>query len=190
MQIKFLLFYVFYVVKAFLDYFARYGIPDEILHDLGTDITSELMHVVLTYYGVCQIKNSVAHPQTNTAVERFHCILKSMIRTLSYEHNIAWDEALRFLLPSYREVPLAEYGFSPYELLFGRYVGGPLSIVLDDWWESKGQASPNVVQYMLQVSDKLDSTLEIVHKQQADAQVKSKVWYDKKQKLKNTKKAI
>ena len=84
------------VVKALLDYFARYGIPDEILHDLGTDFTSELMHVVLTYYGVCQIKSSVAHPQTNAAVERFHCTLKSMIRALSYEHNIEWDEALPF----------------------------------------------------------------------------------------------
>ncbi len=176
------------VVKALLDYLARYGIVDEILHDLGTDFTSELMQVVLKFYGVCQIQSSVAHPQTNTAVERFHGTLKSMIRALSHEHGIEWDDALPLLLFAYREVPVAEYGFSPYELVFGRYVRGPLSIVYDNWWESsEGQSSPHVVEYMLNLRDKLDIALETVHKRQAEAQADAKVWYDKKARCKEFK---
>jgi transposase InsO family protein len=89
------------VIRALLDYFARYGIVDEILHDLGTDFTSELTQVVLKFYGVCQLHSSVSHPQTNTAVERFHCTMKSMIRALSYEHGIEWDDALPLLLFAY-----------------------------------------------------------------------------------------
>jgi hypothetical protein len=176
------------VVRALIDYFSRFGIVSEILHDLGTDFMSELMRVVMAFYGVCQIQSNVSHPQTNTAVERFHRTLKSMMRALAFEHHMEWDEALPLLLFAYREVPVAEYGFSPYELVFGRYVRGPLSIVYDNWWETGEQtASPHVVDYMLQLRNKLDLTLNTVHSRQAEAQVESKLWYDKKARAKEFK---
>jgi hypothetical protein len=48
--------------------------------------------------------------------------------------------------------------------------------VYDDWWEAgEREASPHVVQYMLNLRDKLERVLDIVHKQQVDAQAYNKV---------------
>ena len=60
------------VVRSLLDFIARFIIPEEVLHDLGSDFMSELMQVILSFYGITQLKSSVTHPQTNTAVEHFH----------------------------------------------------------------------------------------------------------------------
>ena len=68
------------VLKAFSDFIARFGIPDEVLHDLGADFTSTLFQVYLNLYGISQLKCSVAHPQTNTVCEKTHRNLKAMLK--------------------------------------------------------------------------------------------------------------
>lgn len=169
------------VARAFSDFVSRFGIPDEVLHDLGSDFTSELFTVLLSFYGVTQLKCSVAHPQTNTVVERFHRTLKAMLTAYVYQCKGEWDQVLCHVLFALREVPVAEYGFSPYEMLFGRHVRGPLSIVFDSWWESgENQASPHVIDYMLNVRENVQNALDTVHCNQAEAQQKAKVYYDKK----------
>jgi hypothetical protein len=169
------------VARTFSDFISRFGIPDELLHDLGSDFTSELFSVYLSFYGVTQLKCSVAHPQTNTAAERFHRTLKSMLTAYVYQCKGEWDEGLGHVLFALREVPVSEYGFSPYEMLFGRHVRGPLSIVFDAWWEAgEHQASPNVVDYMLELRENLQCALDTVHGNQVEAQAKAKVYYDKK----------
>ena len=81
----------------------------------------------------------------------------------------------------YREVPVADYGFSPYELVFGRHVQEPLALVFDSWWEAgKHQASPHVVDYTLMVRDRVQVALATVHAKQFEAQQKAKVRYDRK----------
>ena len=44
-----------------------------------------------------------------------------------------WDECLPYLLFVYREVPQESAGFSPFELLYGRKVRGPLDVLRDKW---------------------------------------------------------
>ncbi len=169
------------VVKALLDFIARFGIPGSILSDLGTDLNAELMQVLLSYYGVAHVKTSVSHPQTNNQCERFHRTMKQMIRAFLDQYDADWDEALCHLLFAVREVPIAEYGFSAYELLFGRYVRGPLSIVYDAWWEAEeNNVSTHVVDYMMQLRERLDTAMEYANNRQAEAQEKTKVYYDKK----------
>jgi hypothetical protein len=50
---------------------------------------------------------------------------------VSRQSNI-WDTYLPYLLFAYREVPQASTGFSPFELLYGRKVKGPLGLVYDN----------------------------------------------------------
>lgn len=40
-----------------------------------------------------------------------------------------WDTLLSYILFAYREGPQDSTGFSPFELLYGRYVRGPLSLI-------------------------------------------------------------
>ena len=42
-----------------------------------------------------------------------------------------WDEYLPYLLFAYREAPQESIGFSPFELLYGRRLRGPLDLLRD-----------------------------------------------------------
>ena len=42
------------------------------------------------------------------------------------EEGKDWDKLLPYVLFTYREVPQATSGFSPFELLYGQAVQGPL----------------------------------------------------------------
>lgn len=106
-----------------------------------------------------------------------------MLKTYLSQYASDWDDALCFVLFAYREIPVSEYGFSPLELVFGRNMKGPLSLLFDSWWESgEGQASPHVVDYMLRLRGQLQCALDVIHEQQRQAQDKAKVWYDKRAK--------
>ena len=127
------------VAKCMIEYFSRFGLVNECLHDLGSEFTSELFKVFLDYFGIDQLKCTVMHPQTNGIVERFHRCLKDMLKGFVDQYSDDWDEALPFLLFAYREVPIATYGYSPFELVYGRHVRGPLNTVFDNWWEDEGR---------------------------------------------------
>jgi len=62
---------------------------------------------------------------------------------------------------AYREVPQESTGFSPFELLFGRYVRGPLD-VLKESWETKHTTGEDVLTYMTEIREKLASVTELV----------------------------
>ena len=47
---------------------------------------------------------------------------------------------LPYLLFAYREVPQSTTGFSPFELLYGREVRGPLDMVREEWEANKKSA--------------------------------------------------
>ena len=66
------------------------------------------------------------HPQTDGLVERFNQTLKQMLRKAATEEGKDWDKLLPYLLFAYWGVPQASTGFSPFELLYGRQVRGPL----------------------------------------------------------------
>ena len=66
-------------------------------------------------------------------VERFNITLKSMLRKLVEGEGKNWDVFLPYLLFAYREVPQSSTGFSPFELLYGREVRGPLDVLRETW---------------------------------------------------------
>jgi hypothetical protein len=172
------------IAQSVMDFVSRFGTPKEILHDLGADFTSELFQVFLNYFGISQLKCSVAHPQTNTCAERWHATLKRMLRSYVAQCDDQWDDALCYLLFAFRGVEIAEYGYSPYEMVFGQQVHGPLQLVYDTWWESDAQqVSPNVIEYMSLIRERMQHALDTVHANQAIAQQKGKTWYDKKARM-------
>ena len=77
----------------------------------------------------------------------------------------------------YREVPQASTGFSPFELLYGRAVRGPLDIVKGAWEGSK-LTKDNVVSYVLGVQNKLSKMASLAAEHLHEAQVDQKRWYD------------
>lgn len=79
------------------------------------------------------LQASPYHPQTDGLVECFNRLLKGLLRKAAVEDGKDWDKLLPDLLFAYQEVPQATTGFSPFELLYGRGVRGPLGILRESW---------------------------------------------------------
>ena len=89
-----------------------------------------------------------------------------------------WDKLLPYLLLAYREMPQASTGFSPFELLYGRAVQGPLDVIRETW-EADERSDDSVVSYLLATQEKLWDMAEIVEENLTKAQSKQKRWYNK-----------
>ena len=70
---------------------------------------------------------------------------------------------------AYSETPVADLGFSPYELVFGYPVNSPLAVVYNLWWNN----DPKVCEYA-------ERAKEVVYEQRLINQAKDKAWYDRK----------
>ena len=68
---------------------------------------------------------------------------------------------LQYLLFAYREVPQSPTGFSPFELLYGRSVRGPLDVVREAW-EKEEKSDESVVSYVFAMREQLEKMIEHV----------------------------
>ena len=165
------------VAEALIIFFSMFGIPNEILTDHGTNFMAKLMKEVYRLLGVKPIRTNPYHPQTDGLVERFDQILKLMLRRTVMEGK-KWDCLLPYLLFAYREVPQVSTGFSPFELLYGRKVRGPLDVIKDAWEVDEG-SSESVVSYLIAMREKLEGMIDLVRKNEERAKEKEKEWYDR-----------
>ena len=163
------------VAEELIKVFSRVGVPREILTDQGTNFTSQLLIELYRMLHIQPIRTTPYHPQTDGLVERFNQTLKLMLRKTAVKEGIDWDKMLPYVLFAYREVPQTSTGFSPFELLYGYQVRGPLD-VLKETWQSSEKSEESVVSHVLSIRDKMkilaDANLGIAQQQQ-------KKWYDR-----------
>ena len=144
--------------------FSRVGIPKEILTDQGTNFTSQLLVELYRLLNVHGIRTTLYHPQTDARdglVERFNQTLKAMLRRTVTEERKDCNKHLPYLLFAYHEVPYASTGFSPFELLYGRAVRGPLDVI-NATWEADEKSDESVVSYVLSIQERLTKMAELV----------------------------
>jgi len=90
---------------------------------------SGIFQQVMHQLGITQCKSSAYHPQFQGAIERFHQTLKTMMRTCCLDCDNNWDKGVHLLLFAVRESIQDSLGFSPFELVFGHSVHGPLKVL-------------------------------------------------------------
>ena len=170
-----------HIAEELVKVFSRVGIPQEILTDQGSNFTSQLLSEIYRLLHVHPIRTSPYHPQTDGLVERFNKTLKSMLRKASADIGKDWDKLLPYLLFAYREVPHESTGFSPFELLYGRSVRGPLDVIKETWVASK-RSTESVISHVLAMREKLTRMTELVHDNLTNAQHRQKKFYDQQAK--------
>ena len=116
------------VAETLLDMYSHLEIPGEVLSDLGTQFVSKCMEEVLRLLSIKRLTTTPYHPICNELVECFNDTLKKMLRRLCDEQPRQWHRFVNPLLFTYREAPQEATGFSPFELLYGRTVCGPVQI--------------------------------------------------------------
>nr|XP_027219647.1 uncharacterized protein LOC113811983 [Penaeus vannamei] len=145
------------VAEAMVEIFCRIGIPRQVLSDRGTQFTSAMMEEVLRLLSIKGLKTTPYHPMCNGLCERFNGTLKKMLKRMAAEQPKEWPRYLAPLLFAYREVPQSSLKFSPFELVYGRTVRGPLQILL--------------------------STCDLAKQELLKAQETQKAYYDRKAKV-------
>ncbi|XP_071063354.1 uncharacterized protein [Pseudochaenichthys georgianus] len=141
---------------------------------------STLLKQVYHLLGIRSLRTTPYHPQTDGLTERFNQTLKQMLRKFVNNSGTDWDQWLPYLLFAYREVPQASTGFSPFELLYGHEVRGPLSLLREIWEGNKArEGSVNIVSYVVQMRDRLEKMSQLAQSHMAVAQQQQKSWYDR-----------
>lgn len=171
------------VAEAMMAIFSRVGFPREILSDRGSQFTSDMMSEVSRLISVKQLHTTPYHAMANGLVERFNGTLKSMLKRMCDERPRDWDRYVDALLFAYREVPQEGTGFSPFELLYGRTVRGPMSILKELWsGESLQPIVRSTYEYVFELRNRLQDTCELAQASLARSKVKQKRLYDRKAK--------
>ena len=152
-----------HVAEELVRVFARVGLSKEVLTDQGTNFTSQLLAELYRLLGVKAIRTSPYHPQTDGLVERFNQTLKEMLRKSAAEDGKDWDKLIPYVLFAYREVPQESTGYSPFELLYGRDVRGPLDVLKEEW-ESNTKTDESVAAHVLLMRDRMEKMAELVEK--------------------------
>ena len=78
---------------------------------------SSIFQQVMHELGIKQYRSSAYHPESQSALERFHQTLKNMKRSYCYDTEKDWDEGIHLLLFAVRESVQESLGFSPFELV-------------------------------------------------------------------------
>ena len=120
---------------------------------------SSIFQQVMHELGIKQYRSSAYHPESQGALERFHQTLKNMIRSYCVDTERDRDEGIHLLLFTVRESIQESLGFSPFELVFGHTVHGPLKLLKEQFF-SQEDTTLNLLQYVSDFRSKLVTACE------------------------------
>jgi len=112
--------------------FARYGLPEKIHSDRGSQFTGNLMNEVGQVLGY-QITHTPAYHAQSNPVERSHRSIGECVRSMLEEDAAtSWEQALPAVLFALRTAVHRSTKLTPFRLLFGRDAQLPLDMLFGD----------------------------------------------------------
>jgi len=127
-----------------------------------------------------QLVTTPYRPFCNDLIEKFNGTLKNMLRHVCAEKPKDSDRYIGPLLFAYREMKQDSLGYSPFELLYGRTVRGPMSILRELMTNEKVEPEDKTTyQYVLDLKDRLQSTCEMAQIELQKSHIKQKKYYDR-----------
>ena len=166
------------IAKELLKIFTRVGVPEEVLMDQGTNFMSGLLGEIYRILQIKRIRTTPYHPQIDGLVERFNGTFKSMIKKFTRKNKKDWDEYLPYLLFAYREVPQESTGFSPFEMLYGRRVRGPLDVLRESWTGEQEDEVPTIT-HIVEIRERMAEMADLVQQNAEQAQNRQRKYYDR-----------
>ncbi|GFW49970.1 retrovirus-related Pol polyprotein from transposon 17.6 [Trichonephila clavipes] len=89
-----------------------------------------------------------------------------------------WDKHLPSILLALRTVSHESTGYTPSELVYGKNLRTPETLVMEHWMEPEEEGDL-VTEYMFKLINRLKRCQEIAINKMEEMQVKRKTWYDK-----------
>nr|ABA94235.1 retrotransposon protein, putative, unclassified [Oryza sativa Japonica Group] len=113
---------------------ARFGVPNRIITDNGTQFTSELFGDYCEDMGIKLCFTSPAHPRSNGQVERANAEILKGLKTKTFnilkKHGDSWIEELPAVLWANRTTPSRATGETPFFLVYGAEAVLPSELTL------------------------------------------------------------
>ena len=139
---------------------------------------SGVFQQVMYELGIHQYRSSAYHPQSQGAIGRFLQTLKNMFKTYCNKTGKDWDEGVHLLFFAVRDSVQESLGFSPFELVFGHSVRGPLKLYKEKLL-SEDYFSLNILSYVSNCRHNLSEACELARNNLRSVQSKMKERYDK-----------
>lgn len=118
------------VAKTFVtNYVSRFGVPQFMTTDQGTQFESHLMEELNKMLGIQRIRTAAYNPKHNGMVERWHRTLKASIRCIEESPN--WSEILPLVLLGLRTTVREDLEASPAEMLYGETLRIPGAMLVE-----------------------------------------------------------
>ncbi|KZS02684.1 Uncharacterized protein APZ42_000181 [Daphnia magna] len=116
--------------------FTKYGSPEVVLTDKGTNFLSSLIQEVCKLFKVKQRRTTAYHPQTDGLVERFNRTLCDMLACYISDQPANWDKYLPFVTFAYNTAKQASTQETPFFLFFGQEPIMPNDIKINRRYET------------------------------------------------------
>ena len=113
--------------KFFSCWIVRFGIPDYLITDQGSQFEGDLFQDLLARLGIQRNRTTAYHPQSNGLIERAHSTLKNSIRCLANQFP-DWEKALPSALYAMRTA-ISNLGTSPSLVIYGEQIAIPSVLV-------------------------------------------------------------
>ena len=96
-----------------------FEVPESLLTHRGDNLLSHLVLDVCSLLGIQKLNITAYHPECNSMVEWFNCILKSMLLKRVVQFGAQWEKNLSAVLWAYRNKMHETTGETPSFLFFG-----------------------------------------------------------------------
>ena len=157
--------------------FAEYGIPLQIVSDLGPELQGNLMTEMCRALGIDKMRTSAYRPQGNSQVERWHRTLNSLLGKVVSESQRDWPARVPGVVAAYRATIHESTGFTPNRLLFGRETHMPLDLAYGVDAE-EAQRSDSYDHYVSDMQDRLRQDYALAREHLGKSVRRNKKSYD------------
>ena len=167
------------VAEALIAVFSRVEMPSVMLIEHESRVTIEVMNEK-SRLSPQQLTTVPYRPYSKGPVERFHAMLKRVLLTMCAERPNDWDKYLPVLLFAVREIPQESLGFSPFELLYGRNVRGPMQILRELWSVEETYENARLTYQYVTDLEHLEKTCKLAQDNVRKLDIKQNAFYDKR----------
>ncbi|KFD49822.1 hypothetical protein M513_09289 [Trichuris suis] len=154
--------------------FCRYGVPEVLHTDHGSQFECQLFHNVRQEFGIKKTRTTPYHPSGNGQTERMHRTIWDMLAKSIITEERDSDMVLPKVMMAYRATPHSSTGQSPYRMMFGRQCRLPEDIIHCD---SMPKRAPK--RYIEQLIRALDEVNGKVQSRIAKEAARQKRYYDR-----------
>jgi len=163
------------IARAFVEEIVlKFGIPQVLLTDQGSNFLSELFSNVCKLLRVKRVKTSAYHPASNGALERSHRVLVEYLRCYILENQTDWDQWISYATFVFNTTPHTSTGFTPHELLFGRKPNIPGLLQ-----KEPVELRYNYESYVQELQSRLQTCYEVAKTNLNAKKERSKEYYDR-----------